>query len=228
MLRAVLRRHFARKMLSKGRGSALYSVISVGMAFENGVSPGNSSHDAQVLSMPRCSEQLCVGPVRRSRPAAADHPDAVTRQFFDAARCPRHRRDGAARLRRRAIRIPRERRLPGGPSPTPIAVELEDFKARTDRSDGTAVVMKLSGRFVDGERGEMDVSARVRLVRDGGEWCISGEQDGFRAVSGSATDVFSVLVQRWHFGWSWVRCLSWEGPTTIPVEAANASAGRPA
>lgn len=148
----------------------------------------------------------------------SDHPDAVANLFYT--------RLAALDIGGMAPLVCEDERFAFRESvaflesvPDPHPLELEDFKARTDRSDGTAVVMKLSGRFVDGERGEMDVSARVRLVRDGGEWCISGEQDGFRAVSGSATDVFALLVRGGISGGAGFNFP--EDPTTIPVEAGT-------
>jgi peptidylprolyl isomerase len=71
---------------------------------------------------------------------------------------------------------------------------LQDFKARTERSDGTTVTMSFSGRFVDADLGEVSTGGRLLLVREDGEWCVSGERDGFRGVHGAAADVFSLVV----------------------------------
>jgi len=124
----------------------------------------------------------------------SDHPDAVANQFYTRLAAPDI--GGMAQLvcedERAAFResVAFMESVPGAQP-----LELDDFEARTERSDGTAVVMRVSGRFVDAERGEMGISARVRLVREGGEWSISGEEDGFRAVRGSAADVFALLIR---------------------------------
>ena len=124
----------------------------------------------------------------------SDHPDAVANQFYT--------RLAALDIGGMAELVCEDERFAFRESvafldslPNARPLELEDFRARTERSDGTTVVMAVSGRFVDAERGETETSARVRLVRNGGEWCISGEQDGFGAVSGSAADVFALLVR---------------------------------
>ena len=124
----------------------------------------------------------------------SDHPDAVAERFYTQL--------AALDIGSTAQLVCEDERfafresvafLESIPDAEPLS--LEHFKARTERSDGTAVVMAVSGRFVDAERGEIEVSARVRLVREGGEWCISGKEDGFRAVSGIAADVFALLVR---------------------------------
>ena len=74
-------------------------------------------------------------------------------------------------------------------------VQLEDFEARTERTDGTVTTLSVRGRFVSAELGEQTASGRVRLVRDGGEWCISGERDGFGSITNMAGELFSLLVR---------------------------------
>jgi len=124
----------------------------------------------------------------------SEHPDTVASQFY--TRLATLDIGGMSQLvcqnERAAFResVAFLESVPGAQPP-----DLEDFEARTETSDGTAVVMRVSGRFVDAELGEMAVSARVRLVREGGEWCISGEGDGFRAVRGSAADMFALLIR---------------------------------
>jgi peptidylprolyl isomerase len=73
-------------------------------------------------------------------------------------------------------------------------VELEEFRARTERSDGTSATLIVRGRFLAGELGRTSVSATVRVVREGAEWCITGERDGFRSIEGSVIDVYSLMV----------------------------------
>jgi FKBP-type peptidyl-prolyl cis-trans isomerase len=70
------------------------------------------------------------------------------------------------------------------------ALQVQDFRARTERSDGTSVTMTVGGRFVSDEGGDTRLSGRVRLQRDGGEWCLSGERDGFRAIRESAAEAY--------------------------------------
>jgi peptidylprolyl isomerase len=72
-------------------------------------------------------------------------------------------------------------------------IELAEFEARTQRSDGTSATIAVSARFVMGELSEWKITDRVKLVRDGGEWCISGEQDRFRSVRESAKGLFVLL-----------------------------------
>ena len=104
-------------------------------------------------------------------------------------------------------------------------VELQDFKARTERSDGTSVTLRVSGRFVSAELGEMPTSGRTALLRDGGEWCISGERDEFRAISDIAGDLFALLIQG---GISGDAGFFPEEPRSIPVEVVTpAPAGPP-
>jgi peptidylprolyl isomerase len=125
----------------------------------------------------------------------SDHPDAVANRFYT--------RLAALDIGGMAQLVCEDERLTFRESvafvesiPRAKPLELEEFDARTERSDGTAVAMRVSARFVDTERGEeMEVSTRVRLIRKDGEWCISGEGDGFRSVSESAADVFALLVR---------------------------------
>ena len=70
------------------------------------------------------------------------------------------------------------------------ALEVHDFAARTERSDGTSTTMRVSGRFVTAEEGNTPLSGRVQLVRERGEWCLSGERNGFRDVRESAFDAY--------------------------------------
>ena len=148
----------------------------------------------------------------------SDHPDAVANQFYTrlAAVDIGGMEELVCQDERFAFResVSFLESVPDAPP-----LELEDFKARTERSDGTAVVMAVSGRFVDAERGEMEVSTRVRLVRDGGEWCLSGEEDSFRALSGSAADVFALLVRGGISGGA--RFTFPEDSRSIPVEGVT-------
>ena len=155
----------------------------------------------------------------------SDHPDAVASEFY--MRLAALDMGGMAQVvceDERAGFRESVAFLESVPGAQPL--EVEDFEARTERSDGTAVAMRVSGRFVDIERGEMEVSARVRLIREGGEWCISGEEDGFLAVRGIAADVFALLVRG---GISRGGGFEFpEGARSIPVEVVTpAPAGPP-
>jgi peptidylprolyl isomerase len=125
----------------------------------------------------------------------SDHPDAVANRFY--AQLAALDISGMAQLECEDDRIAFRESVAFVESiPHAKPLELEEFDARTERSDGTAVAMRVSARFVDTERGEeMEVSTRVTLIRKDGEWCISGEEDGFRSVSESAADVFALLVR---------------------------------
>jgi len=79
-------------------------------------------------------------------------------------------------------------------------LELDQFKASTERSDGTSATMRISGRFVDGEGLEVPLSGRVQVAREGGEWCVSGERDGFRTIQRSAFDLYGRLSIIGDFG----------------------------
>ena len=80
-------------------------------------------------------------------------------------------------------------------APNGRGLRLDDLEVRTEASDGTSATKRVNGRFVADDLGEMGLSGQVRLVRDGGEWCISGQRDGFRSVRGSPEDVFALLVR---------------------------------
>jgi len=107
-------------------------------------------------------------------------------------------------------------------APNGRELRLDDFKARTERSDGTSATMRVGGRLVNdelGETGEIGLSGRVRLVREGGEWCISGERDGFRSIRGSAEDIFALLARGGisvGVGFTFP-----EDPRSIPVEVVT-------
>jgi FKBP-type peptidyl-prolyl cis-trans isomerase FkpA len=70
------------------------------------------------------------------------------------------------------------------------AFHLEEFKARTEKSDGTSVSLRVGARVGDGQSGDFPLSGRVRLTRAGGEWCITGERDGFRSIQETAEAIF--------------------------------------
>jgi peptidylprolyl isomerase len=126
--------------------------------------------------------------------ACGDHPDSVSHQFFD--RMAALDGQGMAQLvcedERAAFRerVDFLRAVSDGG-----VVGLEDFKARTEKTDGTEVTLSVSGRFVSAELGEISASGRVRLVRNAGEWCLSGEHDRFRSIDGIASDLFSLLIR---------------------------------
>ena len=121
-------------------------------------------------------------------------PDGVTRQFFD--RMAALDSEGMSQL------VCQDERADFRESVDFLqvvsdagAVQLQDFNLRTERADGTAITLRVSGRFVSADLGEMPASGRVRLVRDGGEWCISGERDGFGSISDIAGDLFALLIR---------------------------------
>jgi hypothetical protein len=124
----------------------------------------------------------------------SDHPDAVANRFY--TRLAALDIGGMAQLvcehERFAFRDS-VAFLESVPGAQPL--DLEEFEARTETSDGTSATMRVGGQFVDDDLGETGLSAQVRLVRDGGEWCITGQRDGFRSVRGSAEDVFALLVR---------------------------------
>jgi FKBP-type peptidyl-prolyl cis-trans isomerase len=74
-------------------------------------------------------------------------------------------------------------------APSIRGLGLEAFRTETERSDGNSVVLNVSGRFVSDEFRAAPLSSRVRLVRDGGEWCITGQRDGFRSIQESAEEM---------------------------------------
>jgi peptidylprolyl isomerase len=136
---------------------------------------------------------ICLG-VAVLAAGCGSRPEGVTRQFID--RMAALDADGMAQL------VCAEERAGFRESVDFLrvvsdagTVELQDFKARTERSDGTAITLEVTGQFVSAELGEMPASGRIRLLRDAGEWCISGERDGFRAISGIAGDLFALLIR---------------------------------
>jgi hypothetical protein len=154
----------------------------------------------------------------------SDHPDSVANRFY--TRLAALDIGGMAQLVCEHEQASfRESVAVLGSFPGEQPLELHDFEARTESSDGTAVVMRVSGRFVDEERGEIEIAARVRLVRESGAWCISGEEDGFRAVRGSAADVFALLVRGGISGR--VGFTFPEDPPSAPVEAVTPRPGGP-
>ena len=121
-------------------------------------------------------------------------PDDLTRQFFD--RMAALDTEGMAQL------VCADERTDFRESVDFLAVvsdtgsvQIEDFIVRTERSDGTAITLSITGRFASAELGEIPTSGRVRLVRDGGEWCISGEGDSFGSISDVAGDLFALLIR---------------------------------
>jgi hypothetical protein len=111
------------------------------------------------------------------------------------------------------------------------AVRLEDFQERTETSDGTSVTMTASGRVASGDA-QGPISARVRLLRDGGEWCITGERDGFRSVQNSAEDVYRLSFGSSVYdstGGEWMiarpRRITPDGPPPVTGEATTTGSG---
>jgi hypothetical protein len=125
-------------------------------------------------------------------------PDGITRQFYesmvalDIDAMSEHVCEAERPAFRHGVAFLEQ-------APNGRGLRLEDFKARTERSDGTSVTMQVDGRLVKeefGERGEIGLLGMVRLVRDGSRWCITGQRDGFRSIRGTAEDVFALLARR--------------------------------
>jgi hypothetical protein len=89
------------------------------------------------------------------------------------------------------------------------ALEVHDFVARTERSDGTSTTMRVSGQFVNAEEVSTPLSARVQLVREGSEWCLSGERAGFREVRDSAVVVYGMVF------WGGISTYLWTGGSVL-------------
>jgi len=120
------------------------------------------------------------------------HPDSVTRDFYErmAALDVAGMEQLVCEEERSAFR--NSVGFLQGISPE-RALDVHDFEARTERSDGTSTTMRVSGRFVNGEEANTPLSGRVQLVREGGEWCLSGERNGFRDVRESALDAYGLV-----------------------------------
>jgi FKBP-type peptidyl-prolyl cis-trans isomerase len=68
-------------------------------------------------------------------------------------------------------------------------LRLDDFEARTERSDGTSTTLRISARVRESDRSDFPLYGRVRLLRTGSEWCITGERDAFRSIQESAEGI---------------------------------------
>jgi FKBP-type peptidyl-prolyl cis-trans isomerase FkpA len=76
------------------------------------------------------------------------------------------------------------------------ALALDDFETETETSDGTSATMRVTGWVVDGNGGKLPLSGMVQLRSEGGEWCLSGERDGFRAVQENSEDIHGLIFSR--------------------------------
>jgi peptidylprolyl isomerase len=72
------------------------------------------------------------------------------------------------------------------------ALQIRDFKTRTETADGNSVELKVGGWFAHDYVGERAFSGRVRLVRAGGEWCVTGDKDEFRSIQNNAVGIFGL------------------------------------
>jgi FKBP-type peptidyl-prolyl cis-trans isomerase len=127
-----------------------------------------------------------------SAAACGGHPDSVAREFYKRMAAPDVA--GMEQLvceeERTAFR--QNVRLLDSISPA-SALTLHDFKTRTEESDGTSATMTVIGGFLDGDRRALRLSSQMRVVREGGDWCLSGERDGFEPVRENAEDIYFFL-----------------------------------
>jgi peptidylprolyl isomerase len=158
-------------------------------------------------------------------------PDGVTQQFYE--RMAALDLDGMSQLVCADERAEFRSAMEFLESTPNTGFRLEKFESQTESSDGTSATMKVSARITDSEGSEIPVSGRVRLVRKSGEWCITGERDGFHSLLGIADGVWAMLLGGRVVEWSgshtdrpgdWVKA---EAVVPVEAEEATPSSGPP-
>jgi len=142
------------------------------------------------LEMPKPPLIMIIFPVLAVLVAGCgSRPDGVTRQFYE--RLAAFDVDGMVQMVCEEERASFQASMGFLTSfQFPGSWSVEDFSANTEASDGTSAMMKVTVRFVHSQAGERSLSGRIRLVRERGEWCLSGKRDGFRSVQNTAEELF--------------------------------------